>query len=257
VRPTFCKYAYKQILNIKYFQMKRLFMLAFLLVSTLGLFAQVTTVTDANARPREVGSFTGVKVSSGIELLLQQGDKDAVAVSSSKPEYHNRIKTVVEGGVLKIYIDDFGSKWRKNVKFRAYVSIRQLEKLIASSGATAKTGRAINIAKLVLDASSGANIEGEFKGQSISSDNSSGAITKLKGAVENLQVETSSGAIFKGFELSSSNCSADASSGGLIDIMVTKELSAEASSGGSINYKGGGVIRNLRTGSGGSVKSNS
>jgi hypothetical protein len=238
--------------------MKRLFMLAFMLVSTIGLFAQTTTVNDANARPRNVGDFKGVKVSMGIELLLQQGDKDAVAVSSSKPEYQDRIKTVVEGGVLKIYIDDNGdSKWRRNIKFRAYVSIRQLEELTASSGATVKTGSAINISKLDLDASSGAIIEAEFKGQSIASDNSSGAITKLKGTVESLNVETSSGAIFKGFDLSTTNCTADASSGGLIDITVTKELNAEASSGGSINYKGGGVIRNVRTGSGGSVKSNS
>jgi hypothetical protein len=238
--------------------MKRVLMLAFMLVSTMGLFAQTTTVNDENARPREVGDFKGVRVSMGIELLLQQGDKDAVAVSSSKPEYQDRIKTVVEGGVLKIYIDDKGnSNWRRNIKFRAYVSIRQLEELTASSGASVKTGSAINISKLVLDASSGAIIEAEFKGQSIASDNSSGAITKLKGSVESLKVDASSGAVFKSYDLSTSNCDADASSGGLIHITVTKELNAEASSGGSIDYKGGGVIRKVHTGSGGSVKSNS
>lgn len=237
--------------------MKSLLSLAFLLLISTVIFAQ-TTVTDNNARPRTVGSFTGVKVSAGIELLLQQGDQNAVAVSSSKPEYMDRIKTVVESGVLKIYIDNDGLdwKWRKNVKFKAYVSIRELTVLHASSGAIAKTGAVINVGNLDLDANSGAIIEGEFKGKHIKSDNSSGAITTLKGAAESITVEASSGAMFKGYGMSVVNCNADASSGAVIHITVTKELSAEASSGGTVNYKGGGMIRNIKTGSGGSVKSN-
>ncbi len=221
--------------------------------------AQSTTVNDANARKREVGSFTGVKVSQGIELLLQQGNEDAVAVSSSKPEYIDRIKTELEGNVLRISIDDknFNSNWRRGVTFRAYVSVRQLEKLIVSSGASAKTGNAINIAKLELHASSGGTIDGQFKGQSISSDNSSGAITNIRGSVDFISAKASSGSIFKGFDLSATRGDADASSGGSISITVTKELNAEASSGGDIQYRGGGTIRNLHTSSGGSVRSNS
>jgi hypothetical protein len=239
--------------------MRTIFGLILLLCMSTGLLAQTTTVSDNNARTRAVGSFTGVKVSTGIELLLQQGDKEAVAVSCSNPEYTERIKTVVEGGVLKIYIDhnDGNWKWRKNLKFKAYVSIRELTELSASSGAIAKTGSSIKGEKIKLDASSGAIIEVSLNAAEINSDNSSGAITEVSGNVEKLTVEASSGAIFKGYGLSSNYCSADVSSGGLIDITVTKELNAEASSGGAIHYKGGGLIRNLRTGSGGSVKSQS
>ncbi len=222
-----------------------------------GAFAQVTTVKDANARARTVGDFKGVKVSAGIELLIQQGDKAAVAVSSSNPEYTDRITTSVENGVLKIGIDNKGLdwKWRRNVKFRAYVSVRQLELLAASSGATVKTGSAITVDKLALDASSGAIINAEFKAQSIDSETSSGAITELKGSTQQMSVDASSGAIFKGYDLVSSNCSAEASSGAIVNVNVSKELNANASSGGLINYKGGGSIRSLKTGSGGSVQS--
>lgn len=240
--------------------MKNLLTMAFLLVATASVWAQTTTVSDNNAKVREVGNFSGVKVSAGIELLLQQGDKDAVAVSCNRPEYLDRIKTTVEGNVLKISIDNnYGGdwKWRKNVKFKAYVSIRQLEKLSASSGSIVRTGAAINVNSLDMDVSSGAVVDAEFKGQSIKVDNSSGAVTTLKGSVESLDVDASSGAVFKGFEMSSANCSADASSGGTISITVTKELNADASSGGEIKYRGGGVIRKLHTGSGGSVRSNS
>ena len=239
--------------------MHKLTSLFLLLFLSTGLFAQTTTISDNNARERSVGSFTGVKVSAGIELLLQQGDKEAVAVSCSNPEYTDRIKTVVDNGVLKVYIDhtDGNWKWRKNLKFKAYVSVRELTALSASSGSIAKTAATIKGSKIKVDASSGAIIEASFTATEISSDNSSGAITELSGSAEKLSVEASSGSIFKGYGLSTTYCSAEVSSGGVIDITVTKELNAEASSGGAIHYKGGGLIRNLRTGSGGSVKSQS
>lgn len=221
--------------------------------------AQSVTVNDANARKRDVGAFTGVKVSQGIELLLQQGNEDAVAVSSSRAEYQDRIKTEVTGGVLRISIEDrnYSSNWRKGVKFRAYVSVRQLEKLIVSSGASARTGNVISVARLELDASSGGTIDGEFKGQRIESDNSSGSVTTVKGSVDFVSVKASSGSIFKGFDLSAVNGNVDASSGGSISVTVTKEMDAEATSGGDVKYRGGAVIRNMRTSSGGSVRSNS
>jgi hypothetical protein len=239
--------------------MRKLINLFLLLFVSTSLLAQTTTITDNNARERSVGSFTGVKVSTGIELLLQQSDKEGVAVSCSNPEYTDRIKTVVDNGVLKVYIDhtDGNWKWRKNLKFKAYVSVRELTELSASSGAIAKTASTIKASKIKLDASSGAIIEASFNASEISSDNSSGAITEISGSAEKLSVEASSGAIFKGYGLTSNYCSADVSSGGVVDITVTKELNAEASSGGAIHYKGGGLIRNLRTGSGGSVKSQS
>ncbi|HOA37174.1 MAG TPA: head GIN domain-containing protein [Flavihumibacter sp.] len=239
--------------------MKRIGLFACLLLLITAVQAQSVTVNDANARKRDVGAFTGVKVSQGIELLLQQGNEDAVAVSSSRAEYQDRIKTEVTGGVLRISIEDrnYSSNWRKGVKFRAYVSVRQLEKLIVSSGASARTGNVISVARLELDASSGGTIDGEFKRQRIESDNSSGSVTTVKGSVDFVSVKASSGSIFKGFDLSAVNGNVDASSGGSISVTVTKEMDAEATSGGDVKYRGGAVIRNMRTSSGGSVRSNS
>lgn len=239
--------------------MKKVFLAITAIIISAGVFAQATTVKDANAVERKVGGFTGVKVSSGIELLIQQGDNDAVAVSCNKPEHLGKIKTEVDGGVLKIYIDNNGWdwKWRNNTKFKAYVSVKEINKLVASSGADVKVSGVINFNQLVVDVSSGAILTGSFKGREMKVDNSSGAISNLSGSVEELSVDASSGAIFRGFDLSSVNCKADASSGGSVKITVTKELSVDASSGGLVQYKGGGVIRNLKTSSGGSVKSSS
>jgi hypothetical protein len=85
----------------------------------------------------------------------------------------------------------------------------------------------------------------------------SGAIVELAGKVGTLNVDASSGAGFRGYNLKATKCIAESSSGAGIQITVDKEISADASSGGYIRYKGEGLIRNIDVSSGGSVKKQS
>ena len=71
---------------------------------------------------------------------------------------------------------------------------------------------------------------------------------------EKIDIEVSSGAIFKGFDFAVDYCNAKASSGGAVRIAVQKELSAKANSGGGIRYKGDAVIKDIDISSGGIVK---
>jgi hypothetical protein len=245
--------------NIKHhFFMKKIyaFLLPCLLVITA--FGQDKVINDPNAEKRNVGSFHAIKVSSGITLTLQQGNTEAVAVSADEREYRDRIKTEVVNGVLKIYFDNNNWKtWVKNRKLRAYVSFKNLDGLDGSSGSHTTIEGAIAGNKLDLDFSSGAQFDGDVKVTTLTVDQSSGSQVNVHGSAESLKVETSSGAVFHGYELVTDNCSADASSGGSIQVTVNKALTAGASSGGGIRYKGNGVITSISTGSGGSVKKNS
>jgi hypothetical protein len=103
--------------------MKKLLFVAILLIPSAFSFAQ-KVVEDKNAQRRQVSGFHGVKVSHGIDLFISQGNEESVAVSASEEEYRNKIKTVVENGILKIYYDDaksWGINWGSR-KLRAYVS---------------------------------------------------------------------------------------------------------------------------------------
>ncbi|HET7896757.1 MAG TPA: DUF2807 domain-containing protein, partial [Flavisolibacter sp.] len=89
--------------------MKKLFFLSVLLAASVLLWAQ-KVINDPNAEPRNVGSFSGVSVSGGIDIYVSYGN-EAVVVSASKTEFRDRIKTEVENGILKIWYD---SKWGIN-----------------------------------------------------------------------------------------------------------------------------------------------
>src|SRR4029078_11018080 len=101
--------------------MKKLFLSLPVLLWGLVLFAQDKIVYDANAEIRNVSSFHAVEVSNGINLILKQGNSDAVAVSASSTDVIKRIKTEVVNGKLKIYCDHQGwHDWSGHKNMKAY-----------------------------------------------------------------------------------------------------------------------------------------
>jgi len=231
-------------------------------VFIIGLFISLSVsaqkqVDDANAEIRNVSGFHAIKVSNGITVYLTQSNTEAVAVSANETEYRNRIRTVVENGVLKIYFDNEDWKvWKNfgNKKLRAYVSVKNLDRIGISSGASIKVEGVVKTNKLSIDASSGATLNGTIEADDMSVDLSSGSVVTVSGAVSGkLKVDGSSGSTFRGYDLKAENCDADMSSGAGMQVTVIKELSADASSGGYIHYKGSGLIRDVHTSSGGSV----
>lgn len=240
--------------------MKKTLAFIFGLFLSVSLLAQ-KQINDANAQVRDVKNFHAIKVSNGIELTLTQSGSEAVAVSATDIEDRDKIKTVVEDGVLKIYFDvDTWKWWRNNrgtKRLRAYVSVIKLDDLDMSSGSSVKVEGEIKSDKLGLDISSGAQFNGKIEVGSLSVDQSSGAQVNISGKASSINIDGSSGSVFNGYELIVENADIDTSSGSVAELTINKELSAEASSGGSIRFKGSGVIRNIKTGSGGAVSKRS
>lgn len=215
--------------------MKKIISLALcLLILQLG-FAQ-KEVSEANSQKRPVSGFHSIKASSGIEVLITKGDREELAVSVGDLAYLDQVKTEVSNGVLKIYREGEWKLWNtwKNWKVRVYVSYTKLDGLDANSGASV-SGTDLQVNTLNAYASSGGSI-------------------KISGKADVLDIDVSSGGLFRGSDFETTKCFAKASSGGNAQINVVKELSAKANSGGSIRYKGEGLIRDINTNSGGSIK---
>jgi hypothetical protein len=233
--------------------------LLFSLVTIISLqcFAQDVVINDANAEKRNLNaSFSAIQVSDGIELLLTQGNEESVAVSASDEKYMERFKTEVVDGTLKIYYDNKTMIWNSNEKrkLRAYVSFKNLQRLKASSGAGVKMKSVLAVENLEMNFSSGAQFNGEVNITKLEASQNSGSEITITGKANDLKTDLSSGAIFKGYDLTVNYCEAKASSGAEVRITVTKELAAKANSGGSIKYKGDGVVKDINVNSGGSVK---
>jgi Putative auto-transporter adhesin, head GIN domain len=83
---------------------------------------------------------------------------------------------------------------------------------------------------------------------------SGGSDIIISGTAKNIDIDASGGSDFKGYELQTENCKANASGGSDIFITVNKELTVDASGGSDVHYKGTGLIRDIKSNGGGSVK---
>src|SRR5882724_3140879 len=187
--------------------MKRIFLLAGYAFISLLSIAQSKIINDKNAETRDVKGFHAIKVSGGIDLYLSQGN-EAVAISASDIEVRNRIKTVVENGVLKIYMDTRdGWHWSwHNLKMKAYVSFANLDNLVASGGSDVTIESNIKVEKLDVGLSGGSDMKGRLTANELAIDQSGGSDVDISGNVTTLNINASGGSDFDGYELVTENC---------------------------------------------------
>jgi len=228
--------------------MKRISVLAAFSIMTMLSIAQSRVINDKNAQTRDVKGFHGIHVSGGIDLYLSQGT-DAVAISANDLDVRDHIKTVVENGILKIYLDNrngFHWNWH-GLKMRAYVSAQVLDQLNASGGSDITVDGGIKSDKLDVDLSGGSDFKGKLTVNDLSFDQSGGSDVDITGTVTNLTIDASGGSDFAGYDLVTDNCRITASGGSDAHLTINKELSANASGGSDINYKGNGVIKQMKS----------
>jgi len=196
--------------------------------------------------------FTGIKVSTGIDLFIRQGSTNAITVEADENS-HDLIITEVKEGILKIYTDK--NIWKSKAR-KVYVTIENLTLLKASSGSNVKSESVINTNEIYIDASSGASIDIEVVAKSAVTEASSGSDVKIKGTTINHTARASSGSSINAYKLKSTNANASASSGASINIYASKNMDAKASSGGAIDYAGNPTRINKEASSGGSISIN-
>jgi hypothetical protein len=230
----------------------------FILAGAAAIAQNPKIINDPNAQKRTVSSFHGIAIHSGIDLYLNQGGDETVAVSASDPEYRDRIVTEVQDGILHIYMDD---KWHwnwgwGNHKLKAYVSCKMLDDLKASGGSDVYIDGTVKSEKLELHLSGGSDLHGKLEIGELTVGQSGGADAYIGGSASKLFVHVSGGSDFHGYDLMVDDCHAQASGGGDVYVTVNKQLDASASGDSDIHYKGSGSVRESHTNGSGSVSRN-
>ena len=239
--------------------MKRSILFSFLLISFFAGAQEV--INDANAQPRNVGAFTRVDISNAFDVYLSQGNENAVAVSASDPEFRDKITTRVENGTLHIEFNGDKNFWRglKNNKMnlKAYISFKTLEQLSVSGACNVKIMNELSADKLKIRLSGASDLKGKITAKFLEVNLNGASDITLNGVVENLNVSASGASDYKGYDLQTSYCIADASGASSVQVTVNKELNAKASGASDIGYKGTGAVVDVRTSGASSIKKRS
>lgn len=200
---------------------------------------------------RSLGSFSGVKVSQGIDVILKKGDKESARIEVTGNITTKDVLTDISGSYLKIHLTDGR---HRNINVKVYVTYTKLEKLSASSAGSIFSEETLRASSMEISASSAGSVETGVETDDLTVNVSAAGDIELKGKVRTLEVEASSSGVLDAYDLEAEAVDAEASSAGTIKLSVTKDLSAQASSAGSIRYRGNPDKSNTRSSSGGSVK---
>lgn len=207
-------------------------MLFLLLLLTATAFAQRTET-------RNVSGFTGIKVRSGIDLYLTQGNSEKISLEI-KGFDSDEVIVEVKNGVLELYIDksNWGFSWGNNRYVKAYVTFKQLNKLIAGGGSDVYSQAKLNFNKLFLEVSGGSDTKLELDAQELNVEASGGADANLRGHVVKLNAVSSGGSDLKATELRSEVCRVSASGGSDAYVSAEKEIAIVASGGSDVYWSG-------------------
>ncbi len=233
--------------------MKKLFLgiVAFL---PLCIFAQKQIINDENVQVRSVGPFNAIKVSDAIDIFLSQSEKEAMAVSAAKEEYRDRIRTSVENGILRIWLDRQGRSFRNtNMKLRVYLSFTTLNRIEASGASDVVVSGTIKTNELAIDMSGASDFKGNVEANTFTVDLAGASDATVSGKVTSLKIVAGGASDFKGYDLETDTCNVDAGGASDIRVRVNKELNARASGASGVYYKGEGVTKEVKTSGSSSV----
>jgi len=218
--------------------MKKIAILLLCLAATISVSAQRTRIVKAKGpvvtKERSVGEFTGIKVSTGIDVYLTQGSNTSLSVEAAE-NLHEYIKTEVRDGILHVF---------KKVRFvdskvhKAHVTMNQIESLGTSSAGDIFGENTIKVGELKLSASSSGDIKVDVDADKIFVDCSSSGDIVLSGKADYLKASASSSGDLKAGELKVKEAKVRSSSSADITVNVSETLIASASSSGDIRYYG-------------------
>jgi hypothetical protein len=238
-----------------------------------GWVEKVITEDNGPLKHKEVtGDFDEIEVSQAIDAEIIKSDVEKVVISAPQ----NIIDEVLvdnDGGSLHIHYKK-GIRVMNSHNVSAKIYTKDFSRLNANSAANITVKDKFTQEKTHIEVSSAGSISGNLEANDFdisvgSSSNfngkiwavdldieaSSGASIDVSGKAKTVDVTSSSGASISAKEFVADTVSAEASSGGSVQISASSSIKAEASSGGSVNvYKKGNVISVTKEeSSGGSV----
>lgn len=228
----------------------------FLKTIALVLLASLSfiSVNAQNSRAIAVSNFTGLGVSSGIDLFLTQGTSESLVIKGDSRLIEDVIVEQKNGNVSIRYKEGINwSRLFRNEGIKVYVTYKKLKALSASGGSDVYSQNTINTDSFSLTASGGSDVKLTLTCKDLQLTVSGGSDAKLKGSAENMILQASGGSDIDAFEFVADYAKVNVSGGSDANIYVNKGLEASANGGSDISYKGNAVVKKTSNSKSGDV----
>lgn len=225
--------------NDKIIDMKTSYLIKLTFLFALGMSWNTMMLKAQETKKVAVSSFSGVSVSTGIDLYLSQGNTESAKIVALEGPI-DEVQLEVKDNQLSVKFRDrqgFTNTF-KNRSAKVYVTYKNLNTITATSGSSAVTENVLRTNKLTARVSSGADLILNVACKDLDVQTTSGSDAEIKGTATNINFKSTSGSDIKAYDLIADYGRATVSSGADIRINVKKGLETTSTSGGSIRYKG-------------------
>lgn len=199
---------------------------------------------------RDVEGFSGVHVSSGIDVLLSEGNRFEVVVEADE-NLQEYIETELRGTMLVVGTDNVNI--RRARARRVHVTLPRLEELKISSAGDCQGQTPFSCDDLRISISSAGDLNLKVEADRIDLDISSSGDAKISGKASMLDASLSSAGDLDAWDLEAGVVNVKVSSAGDARVFATEEISMDASSAGNIYYRGDPKVTHSRSSSAGDI----
>jgi hypothetical protein len=215
---------------------RRLWVSIFIAIALLALAGFEAGAFGARERGsvRDVGGFDSVIFGTSGELIIMQGDQEALEIEAMASDLPN-IVTEVRGTTLYIGREGPSFSFRPPLFRLAMKTIAGLE--THSSGKISAKDISTGSLRLQISSSGGISID-SLAANSLEVQISSSGSVSVAGAVEQQNIRLSSSGCYSAKNLASRTAKVNVSSSGSATLRVAESLEANITSSGSVRYYG-------------------
>ncbi|MES2794491.1 MAG: head GIN domain-containing protein [Bacteroidota bacterium] len=218
--------------------MKNLFSLLFIVL--IGHFAAFSQ--DLVTQNRSVSNFNEIRVGSGIDLYLKQGNTESLELTAPSDKI-GKIITQVRNGVLEIRVESSNwnwgwGGWNNKTSPKVKLTFKDINALKAGGGSDVYSEGRLLFDKIKIDASGGSDVKLDFTAEMVDCDASGGSDAVLTGSSKYFTGNASGGSDLKAKDFRTQSCRINSSGGSDAYVWVENELLANASGGSDIYYYG-------------------
>ena len=193
-------------------------------------------------RKENFTNFSGIAVSSGIDLYLTQSNTEKVSLKGDN-DVLEKIKVSKDAnGILKFEFKENGSMsnwtWGKDNGVKAYISFKTLNNLMVSGGSDVVSEGQFNLTSLSVKISGGSDLNLDMIVKDLKVAISGGSDITLKGRADIFSLIVSGGSDVNAFGFEAGDVTANASGGSDAELNASKSISIAASGASDVNYKG-------------------
>ncbi len=210
------------------------FLFVFLLANVEAQAQRTKGNGNLKTESRQVGTFTGIKVSGGFDVELKQGNQQSLKLEVEE-NLMDQVKTEVKNGVLHIYTT---GSINAQKGMRAFVTVKQLDQLAISGGVNVKGLSTFKTSEFKMDLSGGSNVTLALDVNKLDADMSGASKVSLTGRANDVKMDMSGASNVDAQKLTAKNVYIDASGASKIKVTANDKLDINASGASHILYAG-------------------